>query len=312
MSYLRFYISLLIITISFCVYSQDTIIVGKKYYYTQDEFHKLTGQGFEGDYGREDIVYSENHKRIEYCYYIDSIKKCVGRDYYLINDSILSFLDSKSDSIKYVYKKLPNGYYKIEKQDEQIFEFAEVESLIPLKFITPLITISKDTKDTLWTTTYINCNICVNRPFITPVHDLYESKINGKIYEYNKVDSIPVQLNGDSLKHAIIDKYYNIAYCYSMPMRMDIAFIPCIITKEGEIMNIDLTYYHYFDCPYTSMEIIKQIKQWGKVKPAYKNGQPVNVRWFIKVDNLTSNKTIHPVHQDTPENRKRYIKYKKQ
>lgn len=298
------YIQLFVFGINLNSYCQDTIKVGTSKFYSEVEEKKYSGKGFFGEYGREDIIFSETHKKIEYCYYVNGKRISKGVNYWLVNDSTIVYGDSlyfKSYGFginEYNYQKQLNGNYKIYKRNKDSYEIAEVKELMPLQYVGLKITMTADQKDTLWTTMYkLGGNSYDN---LTSIEKLYKVKVLGEIYEYYQIDTPPKQLNGDSLPKVTID---GLIPCYCEPL-WDIAWVSCIITKNGEIKNIDLE--SYFGCPYTPMEIIKQIKSWGKVQPSFKNGKSVNVRWFISVNNLSRN-VNHPVFPDTKENRMRYI-----
>ena len=247
---------------------QDTIKVEPSIYYSNEEVHKLSGKGFGGNYAREDIYFSAEHLKQEYCYYQDSIRQVHTRDVFnVLNDSLLRVGDSVRVEFVWTYKELSKGNYLIYRQDSNYYEFGEVTSLVPLKHVTPTYTTTKNKQDTLWTTNY---------DYPTPWYPnghlnykLYDSKITGRVYEYYQIDTQPMLLNGDSLPEITI-KWIDGSFCYCMP-RGDIAAMSLIITKDGEIKNIEQALGNVDEgCPNTIKEIIREIADWGLVTPAQK------------------------------------------
>lgn len=294
--------------ISLHCFSQDTIKVEPSIFYSKEKEKQLTGKGVYKEYSKEVIIFSENHKREECCYYVDSIvRKCIGIDYKNIGDSILLIgeLDKRNDLEHWNINKLKNGNYLLERINNGTYELWESKKLVPPQPLTSLITITLDKKDTLWTTSFnSNCNQYPNYRKTK----FYKKEIFDKVYEYDKVDSPPTQLNGKALKKINIQ---GIAPCFSEPAFVDITLVAMIITKEGDIQNIEQAIGTLSEgCPFTMQEIIKEIKSRGKVNPAVKGGKKVNVRWFVEVNNEHRN-YIHPVIEDNKRNRKKYIRKKK-
>jgi hypothetical protein len=302
----RIIILLLLVLSSANSYSQDTIRTGKSFHYSAEEVQRLSGKGFYGKYGQENIIFNQNHIKVEYCYYNEAIRTCYGYHYRIINDSTLTIGDSLGDKPleAWTFKELPNHRYYVYRIKDGFLESGEVDTLIPLRQIKPFVTTTIDKKDTLWQT---NDFTCLNRKIGYYTTDFNVSKVNGKIYDYFQIDQAPLQLNGDSLLSIEIE---GIRPCYSQPMTW-INTVTCIITKEGDIVNIEQALGGISDnCSYTMMEINRLISNWGKVKPATLNGIPVNVRWFIKIDDLTQPQ-VHPAYADTNKNRKEYLKRRK-
>ena len=67
--------SLFIFCVSLNTFGQDTIKVGKSRHYTDKEVRKLTGKGFGGKYGQENIIFSKEHIKVEFCYYNEKTRK---------------------------------------------------------------------------------------------------------------------------------------------------------------------------------------------------------------------------------------------
>jgi len=290
----------ILITIAFFQsysFSQDTIRYGERIEYNSIDY-PYKGKDFYSNLKskREDIIFSKNKMRVEYCYYEDNKRLCSGNTYELLNDNIVL-----EDSIQWNYIKKTDDNYIIWKEDEFNAEYGQASSIFPLVKEGIFYTINNHTKDTLWQEDYSYFEKD-NPNYSQPKFCYYNSFIEGKIYEYDQVDIPPSKENYTSF-----DKIEVVpVYTYGQPMN-DITTMMCIITKEGRIVNIEQalgglhTYY-----PITLKEIITQIANWGKVNPARVKGNNVNVRWFITVDNLIR-ETIHPIYADTPKNRKRII-----
>jgi len=158
--------------------------------------------------------------------------------------------------------------------------------------------------NTLWTEMYLKEESKLEYPIL----NFREVDIRDKIYEYNQVDTPPKQLNKDSLKSVTIQ---NVAPCFCEPMYVDVFSVAIIVTKKGEIKNIEQAVGNLSEnCPSTMQEIIKEVKGWGRLMPATKNGKTVNVRWFVKINNL-NRKYRHPMIQDNERYRKAFIKKKR-
>jgi hypothetical protein len=205
----------------------------------------------------------------------------------------------------WTFKKIDNNNFYVYRVNKGFLESGRVDILIPLNQIESFVTTSLDKQDTLWRT---NNFTIVNRKWGFYTADFNISKVNDKIYDFDKIDTPPTQLNGDSLSSVEIEQIH---HCFSQS-RTWINTVTCVITKEGEILNIEQALGGIEDnCSYTMMEINRKIYNWGKVKPALRNGVPVNVRWFIKIDDL-SQPEVHPAYDDTDKNRREYLKRRKQ
>ncbi|MEM1001943.1 MAG: hypothetical protein AAGH46_04765 [Bacteroidota bacterium] len=299
-------ILLLLVLGSAYAYSQDTLRIGESYHYSAEEVQKLRGKGFHGKYGQENILFDQNHIKVEYCYYHEAIRTCYGYHYRIINDSTLTIGDSLGNkSIEtWTFKKLSNSHYAVYRMKDGFLESGEVDTLIPLRHIEPFVTTTLDKKDTLWQT---NDFTCLNRTHGYYTADFNVSNVAGRIYDYLEIDTPPVQLNGDSLLSIEIN---GIHPCMSQPLTW-LTAVTCVVTKEGKIVNIEQALGGISDnCSYTMMEINRSIATWGRVKPATLSGRPVNVRWFIKIDDLTQ-PLVHPAFADTDRNRMEFLKRRK-
>lgn len=299
-------IAFVLLWVSMQALAQDTIRIGESHYYSAEEVYRISRKGFSGDLGQEHIKFSNNHIKVEYCYYSDSIKNCHGYHFRIKNDSTLVISDSLMNQIyeTWTFKKTDNNNFYIYRVNKGFLESGRVDNLIPLSQIESFVTTSLDKQDTLWRTTDFTL---VDRKWGYYTADFNTSHINDKVYDFDKVDTPPTQLTGDSLSSVEIERVH---HCLSQSQTW-INTVTCVITKEGEILNIEQALGGIEDnCSYTMMEINRKIYSWGKVKPAMRNGEPVNVRWFIKIDDL-SQPEVHLAYYDTYENRKAFLKRRK-
>jgi hypothetical protein len=285
-------LSLLFIFLFADTYSQDTVLVGPKYEYSSLE-HPHRGKAFASSvkYGREDIIFSPNHKRIEYCYYYDSKRISYGSTYEIVNDSVLF-----ENGVKWLYQKVIDSLYQISSVDSstQIIETGYCTSLIPLSPHGRIYSIQIHSGDTLWSSS--RSKIC-----------FHPSTISGKIYEYNQVDAIPQHLNGESLNEHSFDRA-NHCLCEAWITLYMVSFI---VTKEGQIKNIRQAFGSFSShCPYDLARLTGQLASL-KVSPATVNGEPVNCRWFMDINmDETGNRKLS-YRQDLKKEHIKHLKEKK-
>jgi hypothetical protein len=265
----------------------DTIKVEPSIYYTSDK-EPFQGKDFASRvrYAREDIIFSETHKRIEYCYYYDNKRECGGTDYQITNDSTLKIdnsplgIDSTSDVDKEIwnYKKRGEKYF-IERYFNGTYVSGFAKSLIPLEIIGLSTTMTADKIDTLWAIDYSKCKPSQSYDSIWIFHT---TKVKGKIFAQDKVDEIPTLLNGDPLKIVYLHRT-NI--CVSEPPPMRVEELKFVISKEGRFVNIKQSIgdIDKYGCPDYALDLIRSVLQLGKIKPAKVKGQNVNVEWTLKV-----------------------------
>lgn len=281
-------------------FSQDTIYYDHKVSYNSGD-NPIRGKEFVAnlEFAREDIILDENTTRVEYCYYYDNERICHGNTYRILNDSTLI----ENESI-WNYKKVYDNNFSIWRNDSLIVEYGQASSMMPLQKTGLFFTVNKLSKDTLWQMDYTNYN--PSNPYRKPLFNYYLSHIHGKVYEYSDIEVPPTQKDYSSLNSVRITP----EYCLSQPY-MDITLVTCIITKEGRILNVEQALGGLDkNCPYTLQEIITEISKWKEIKPAKIKGRPVNVRWFITIDN-NLRQALHPAFADTPKNRKKFIKSQK-
>lgn len=291
----------------------DTVYVTKKIEFSSKRHKDFFAKGYHGEYGREDIIFNERHKKIAYCFYEDGKRNCRSREYKILNDSTLwidNFDSWNNDggAITWRYKKVAGDSFYIYRHDSTFYESGYASSLIPLIILGELTTTLANRKDTLWHLSYpLKRHTYHRQHFVVTFH---RTNINGKLFEYNQIDSAPTYKTGDSLRSIEIE---GIAGCLCEPFcEAKSHTVSCTITSEGHICNTKIAFgcLEYY-CPYTFMEIICELQNWGELKPATKNGQNVNVRWFITVeDQQDAHAVQHPAHEDNAENRAAFIKRK--
>jgi hypothetical protein len=313
----RLYISTLLVFFSLKGVAQDTIIVSPKIQFSSDVKYNYFSKGYHGEYGREDIQISENHKKIDYCYYEDEVRICKSTEYKIVNDSTLwiSFFDSwknDSGSVVWTFRKIQDDKYYIYRQDSTFHESGYAKSLIPLTIDGVLTTTLANRVDTLW---YLNYKLkSYLYSSVSFEVDFHKTKINEKIFEYFQIDSPPTKIDGDSIPAIEISAELSNTRCMSQPMRATSNHtMACVITKNGNIANIELAYGQLSNsCPYLLMEVVYKIQSFEKLKPATKKDDNVNVRWFIPVKDIEpANNLNHPAFQDSHNHRRQYIKRKK-
>lgn len=291
----------------------DTVYVTERVEFSSKRHKDFFGKGYHGKYGREDIIFNERHKKIAYCYYEDGKRSCRSREYKILNDSTLwvdNFDSWKNDNgaITWRYKKIAEDSFYIYRFDSTFYESGYASSLIPLIIPGELTTTLANKKDTLWRLAYpLKWYAYYWRHFVVSFH---KTHINGKLYEYNEIDNVPTHKDGHSLGKIEIE---GIIGCPCEPFCEEKGHtISCTITSEGHIRNIEIAFGCLNEyCPYTFMEIICELQNWGQLKPATQNGQNVNVRWFITVeDQLEVRAFQHPAYEDNDENRAAFIKRK--
>lgn len=268
------FIPAFLLLVSAC-FGQDTIRVETSIYYTSKK-EPNRGKYFASGvkYAREDIVFSETHKRIDYCYYYDNERNCYGTNYQLTSDTTLDM-----DGEIWNYRKQGDQYF-VERYFNGTYECGFTKSLIPFETLGRFTTTTADKIDTLWTTDYSADN--PSSPYDKPLWIFHKTKIKGKIYDQDKIDEPPAFLNGDPLKTIYLNRTDG---CLSEPYYF-IRELKFVITKEGNIVNIEQSLGN-FDldyCPYYVMDLMRYLLQSGQLKPGKLKGQNVNVLWTLKVE----------------------------
>jgi len=267
------FITTFFLTVATCL-GQDTIRVEASTHYTSDK-EPNRGKEFASrvKYSREDIVFSDTHKRIEYCYYYDNERHCYGTDYRLTSDIALDI-----NGVIWNYKKQGDKYF-VERYFNGTYECGFAKSLVPLETVGLFTTTTKDKIDTLWTTDYSADK--PSRPYDRPEWTFHKSKVKGKIFAQDKIDQPPTLLNGDTLKTIFLNRK---DFCLSEPYYI-VREMKFVVTEEGKIVNIEQSVGNIdMDwCPYYVMDLMRYLLQLGQIKPAKINEQNVNVLWTLKV-----------------------------
>lgn len=273
MTKITLFITTILLLVATC-FGQDTIRVETSVYYTSDkEPYRGKEFAFRVKYAREDIVFSDTHKRIEYCYYYNNERYCYGTTYQLISDTTLDI-----DGEIWNYRK-EGDMFVVERSFNGTYENGLTKSLIPFETIGLFTTTTADNIDTLWTTDYSADK--PSQPYDKPVWTFFKTKVYGKIYDRDKIDQPPTLLNGDTLRTIYLTRN---DYCLSEPYYF-VRELKFLITKEGRIVNIEQNFGNIdMDwCPYYVMDLIRYLIQYGKINPAKVKGQNVNVFWTLKV-----------------------------
>lgn len=266
-----FLTSLLSITDSI---GQDTFRVEPSFHYSRVE-EQLQGKNFAFSvkYAREDIVYHDNRKRIEYCYYLDNERHCFGQDYSISNDSTLHI-----DGHAWQYEKRGTQYF-LERYDHATYECGMAVSLIPMVSAGLFSTYTLDKLDVLWTTDYSSDNPA--KPYDSPSWGFPKSKVKEKIYKPSKVDELPTLSDGSPLDTIFLPRTDG---CYGEPNYF-VDQLNFTVTKTGRIVNIEqgVGNLDIQTCPYYMMDLIKHLLQKCPLKPATRHGQAVHVQWSVHV-----------------------------
>ncbi len=267
------FITTIFLSVASCL-GQDTIKVETSTYYTREK-EPNRGKDFASrvKYAREDIVFSESHKRIDYCYYYDNERHCYGTTYQLTSDTTLDI-----DGEVWHFTKQGDKYF-LERYFNETYESGFAESLIPLETVGLFTTTTTDKIDTLWTTDYAADK--PSRPYDKPLWTFHKTKLKDKIHTQDKIDETPTLLNGDTLRTIYLNRTDG---CISEPYYF-VKELKFVITKEGRIVNIEQSIGNIdLDfCPYYVMDLMRYLLQLGQIKPAQVKGENVNVLWTLKV-----------------------------
>lgn len=214
---LRELIIVFFLTATIYSFGQDTIKIEPSILYSSKEFPDRSKDfAFKAEFAREDIVFSETKKRIEYCYYYDGERNCFGESYEIINDSIIQIKSQFTDSISEIwkYKIMEYNNFMVQRRYDVFIETGIVNSLIPFSRIGKFITQVKEGSDTLWVTDYTNYNF--QGPYRRkPMYYFPKAKIVGKIYQDTEVDKLPTTPSGDSIFKIMLERK---DYCTGEPM----------------------------------------------------------------------------------------------
>lgn len=258
---------------TFCCFGQDTIKLEPSIIYPADIFFSRAFAS-SVQHAREDIVFSDTHKRIEYCYYIGAKRNCSGQTYMLEGDSIL-----KIDDQTWFYRKLPTQNYEVYRYFRGTFESGTVTSLIPFTPTGIFTTYTKDKSIVLWT---VNYDKWKRQNSLTDFDYIFQqTEIPHKVYEAKQVDTPPVFADGTPLDTFELSldatcMRYNEPYITFYAIRF-------IVTATGQIINIEQS-HGMTDVSISCYmaDVIRQVLFLGPVKPATRNGKNVAVKWIVR------------------------------
>ncbi len=249
---------------------QDTVKVEPSIFYTSEK-EPQRGKDFASrvKYAREDIIYSDKHRRIEYCYYYDNDRHCYGNTYNITSDSTIQV-----DENTWKYTLVGSNYF-MEQYFEGTYISGYANSLIPLTFVGTRTTATSDKIDTLWSVNFDNSR---SRRGI----ELHKTNFYEKVFNSYEVDTPPSLLNGDSLAIIHLERT---DVCISSP-RYFVNEIQFVVTKSGRIVNIEQSIGNIDikHCPEYVLDLMRYLVRLGPLRPATVKGKNVDVLWKLKVD----------------------------
>jgi hypothetical protein len=263
-----------LLSVSTC-FGQDTIRVEASTRYTSGK-EPNRGKEFASrvKYAREDIVYSDTHKRIDYCYYYNDERHCYGTNYLLESDTTVVI-----DEETWHYRKQGDKYF-VERYINGTYECGFAKSLIPFETIGLFTTTTRDKIDTLWTTDYSADKPA--RPYDNPLWTFHKTRIKGKVYTKETIDEPPTLLTGETPGTIYLSRK---DCCIGEPYYY-VSELKFVVNNEGRIVNIEQSVGNIdlASCPYYIMDLMRHLLQLGPLKAAKLNGQNVNVQWTLKVE----------------------------
>lgn len=279
-----------------CSIAQDTLLIEPSIFYSSKE-HPYRSKAFavRAEYAREDIVFSPLHKQVEYCYYYDKERVCFGDTYYLINDSTLQISDSSNVNHEiWYYKQVAHRKYEVIRYYGDLQESGQVSSLMPFLKNGQFITKSVHQNDTLWGIDYSNYS--KKRPLWRfPKYYFPKSEIDGNIYQDYEVDRFPRTKEGcvlDTIRLVRTDG------CSGEPLLWAIKNISFVITKKGEIKNIEQFEggFNFESYPWYLYELMKAVMSHAPFEPAMINNEKANVQWYVEIDMMNENENRYAKH----------------
>ena len=275
---MRLFLSIFILTtISIQVKSQDSIKVEPSIYYNSSELPHSRIFAGSVEYALEKTIHPDSSISIDYCYYLDSIRKCKSFIYNHINDSIIQISNGDYKEI-WIYKKIDKLMYQVFQVKDNLKEIGFVSQIIPLTFTSTTYTISMDNIDTLWATKY---KYSKHVPQGFPSVSLFQSNIKGEVYSSkNKIITIPK--NKDNTPFTELE-WKPTGGCYNDPSWW-VNSVSFIITKEGRIKhikqhigNLDL------GCSPVYLDLVKQVYRQGPFEPSTLKSDKINSEWIISI-----------------------------
>lgn len=266
-------------------FAQDTMKIESSNYYSSLEYpSKGKNFYFNVKLAREDIQINDSQKRVEYCYYYDSMRTCFGTTYQLKEEKYLLFsnpLFRYDTNIIWQFCGVPQGF-ELSHEFLGTHQTAFVKSLIPFEPEKIVTYLDSNKSKVLYTIDY--SGVDRRRSHQYPLFLYPQEKPAGRIFDIDQVDIPAFLSNGDSIP-TMMQFSENMNSCVSQPL-MFISSVSFIVTASGEILNVmpENGNYDMAYCPYDLIPLINSIYQFGRMQPAVKNGKNVNVRYKISVN----------------------------
>ncbi|WP_018343435.1 hypothetical protein [Cytophaga aurantiaca] len=258
------------------VSAQDTIKVEPSVYY-ESTIHQDT-RSFYGyvQYAREDILYFDSLRSIQYCYYMDSVRKCIGSVYQLKPDNVV-LISTLQDTVAWMYRKYNDSLYEVNAVIDGFWYSGWASSVMPLQFKGELAAIAADRTDTLWYTTYAYTS---HFPQGNSSYRLNQTPVKGKIYKSKQCDLLPRLQDGSvfaKMNWEVKNLCYNDPYYY-------VSRTVFVVTAEGRIRNISRAGNLDLSCSDVYIDFVKTLYKNLPLMSATRKGKPVNIQWEVLVD----------------------------
>lgn len=258
------------------VRAQDTIKLQPSVFYNSAEHTDTRSFIGYAEYAREDIVYSDSLRAIQYCYYKDSVRHCFGSVYQLKPDNVV-LISTRQDTVAWSYRKYNDSLYEVNAVIDGFWYAGWASSIMPLQFRGELAAIAADRADTLWYTTY---TYTPHFPEGNPSYGLNQTPIKGKIYKSKQCDMLPRLQDGNTFSKM----HWEVGgLCYNEPYYVVNRTI-FVVTAEGHIRNITELGNLDWACSDVYMSFVKSLYKNLPLMPATRKGKPVNVQWTVLVE----------------------------
>lgn len=270
---IRFIYCTILCLLSGNLIGQDTTFIDKpsKYCTKNGDSYRLDDTGrLKGypkvNYSRELIKLTENHYKIENCYYYDNIRftNYYSTNYTLINDSLI-----KINEEMWFYEKINDNSFKVTKSEDNSIEKGTVSSLIPF------------TKNGDFVTYNLKGKKLFTEKFGTKKYTLETVKheLDDTVY-YGGVDKIAIfpKKYGD-LERYIHDqlKFPGIARESAIQGTVYIRFV---VTSNGEVVNVEIL--RGVD-PFYDKEALRSVSVLPDFEPGQLKGKNVNMYYQIPI-----------------------------
>ncbi len=271
----------LIILVSKITVAQDTIVYEEPYMYNKGpNFNSRLFYSI-NKYGRQDILYSDTNRTIEYCYYLDDKKNCFSEDYTILNDSTLRIITW--DTIEWSFRQVRDSLYEIrryrlyDRTQDSLLLSGYARSLIPLRIIGNLYTISDKRIDTLW---YQDFSYYPHVPWGQPHTELYVSMVPKNLIENKSGLTPPKYPTGENFN---LFRWKRYGGCYNDPYNI-VYSAKMIVTKHGRIVNPRQIHGNLGLGCNTYEDFLLHLYKLQPLIPATKNGEPIDVEWEFRVE----------------------------